>query len=326
MAQQSEADRYGHRAATPERIPGAGWWQILKRVYHSNNNKNLSLLAAGIAFYGMLAIFPALAALVAIYGLLADPAAIQHEIAAIRGIIPPGAQKLIVGYLTSLATTNSSKLSIGLVVSVVVALYYARSATVSLIEALNVTYEEEEKRGTIRFESVELLITAGAVVFIVVALLLIAALPAALAFLPLSGSAKIIGSIVPWPILIAMMAAGLAAIYRFAPSRREARWRWVSWGAVVASALWIAGSVGFSFYVSRFGNYGKTFGALGAVVVLLTWLYLTAYAILLGACLDAEMERQTAKDTTSPPEKPMGRRGAKMADTVAHDEQPQEGV
>ncbi|MGH8012744.1 MAG: YihY/virulence factor BrkB family protein, partial [Candidatus Binataceae bacterium] len=293
---------------------------ILKRVYRSNNDKNLSLLAAGIAFYAMLAIFPALAALVALYGLLANPASIQHEITAIRGVMPAQAQKLIGTYLTSIVSTSPSKLGIGLMVSVVVALYYARSGTVSLIEALNVTYEEEEKRGILHFEMVEIVITVGAAAFVIIALLLIAAWPAALRFLPFSGGARTIGAIVPWPILIALLAAALAATYRFAPSRHQAKWRWVSWGAVAASALWIAGSMGFTFYVAKLGNYGKSFGALGAVVVLLTWLYLTAYAILIGACLDAEMERQTAHDTTRPPEQPMGRRGAKMADTVGHDD------
>ncbi|MGH7917314.1 MAG: YihY/virulence factor BrkB family protein [Candidatus Binataceae bacterium] len=322
MAHELEADHHGHSADSPREIPRAGWWSLAKRVYSSNNAKNLSLLAAGIAFYAMLAIFPALAALVAIYGLLANPATIQHEINAIRGVIPGEAQNLIATYLTSIVSTSPSKLGIGLIVSILVALYYARSGTVSLIEALNVTYEEREKRGVLHFELVAMLIMAGAGIFVIIALLLIAAWPAALRFLPFSGATKTIGAIAPWPILIAMLAAALATTYRFAPSRSEVKWRWVSGGAVAASALWIAGSAGFTFYVAKFGNYGKSFGALGAVVVLLTWLYLTAYAILIGACLDAEMERQTTRDTTRPPERPMGRGGAKMTDTAADDDHP----
>jgi membrane protein len=307
----------GHQAEHPQEIPKRGWWNILKRVYNSINEKNLSILAAGVAFYAMLAIFPALAALVALYGLVANPATVQHEISAIHGLIPGEAQNLIGTYLKSITSSSSSKLGIGLVVSVLVALWSARSGTVTLIEALNITYEEKEKRGVIRYELVALGMTAAAVLFGIVALTLIAAVPAAMKFLPISGFWKTAGYFLPWPVLVLLVFVGLAASYRFLPSREEAKWRWVSWGSVVATLLWIIGSIGFSFYVTEFGNYDKTFGSLGAVVVLLTWLYLSAFIVLIGACLNAEMEHQTARDTTTGAEKPMGQRGARMADTVA---------
>jgi membrane protein len=169
----------------------------------------------------------------------------------------------------------------------------------------------------IRFQAVAIGMTVAAVLFAIVALTLVAAIPIAIQFLPFSRNLKVIGVVAPWPILITLVAIGLAATYRFAPSRREAKWRWVSWGGVLATFLWVVASAGFSFYVAKFGSYDKTFGSLGAIVVLLTWLYLSAYIVLLGACLNAEMEHQTARDTTSGAEKPMGRRGAKMADTVA---------
>ncbi|HJU12637.1 MAG TPA: YihY/virulence factor BrkB family protein [Candidatus Binataceae bacterium] len=320
MDQPPHADGHGHSAATPGDIPKAGWWSILKRVYASLNDKDISILAAGVAFFGMLSIFPALAALIAIYGLLADPATVQHEISAIHGIIPGEAQNLIETYLKSLVSTSTSKLGIGLIVSVLVALWSARSGVVSLIEALNIAYEEEEKRGFIRFQATSFALTIAAILFAIVALTLIAVIPPAMQLLPVAKDVKIVGYIVPWPILIVLVAFGLAAAYRFMPSRQEAKWRWVSWGGFGATLVWILASLGFSFYVAKFGNYDKSFGALGAVVVLLTWLYLSAYVVLAGACFNAEMERQTARDTTTGTEQPMGERGAKMADTVADDE------
>ena len=319
MPQPLHMDGQGQSAETPSEIPKRGWWSILERVYSSLKTKNLSILAAGVAFFAMLSVFPALAALVAIYGLLADPATVQRQINEIHGLIPGEAQNVIATYLKSLVGSNSSKLGLSLIGSIAIAFWSARAGTVSLMQALNVTYEEEEKRGLIRFQAVAMGMTVAAVLFAIVALTLVAAVPAVIQFLPFSRKLKIVGVVAPWPILVALVAVGLAATYRFAPSRREAKWRWVSWGGVLATLLWLVASVGFSLYVAKFGSYDKTFGSLGAIVVLLTWLYLSAYSILLGACLNAEMEHQTARDTTSGAEKPMGQRGAKMADTVADD-------
>ncbi len=316
MYEPSAQDGKGHNATSPREIPRPGWGSILRRVYASMDAKKLSIVAAGIAFFAMLAIFPGLAALIAIYGLIADPATVQHEINAIHGVIPGEAQKLIGTYLESLVHAGSSKLGIGLILSVLFALWSARAGTVSLVEGLNIAYEESEKRGMIRYQAVAITMTVAAIIFAIVALALVAAVPAAVKLVPLSAAAETLGLILPWPILIALSTIGLAATYRFAPSRREAKWRWVTVGGVAATVLWIVASVGFSFYVQKFGNYDKTFGSLGAVVILLTWLYLTAYVVLLGSCLNAEIERQTARDTTEGREKPMGRRGAKMADTV----------
>ena len=310
-------DDRGHGAETPRDIPKTGWWSILKRVYASLSSKNISILAAGVAFYAMLSIFPALAALIAIYGLVADPATVQHQISQIQGLIPAEAQNLIASYLKSLTGSSSSKLGIGLIVSTFVALWGARAGTVSLMEALNVTYEEEEKRGFLRYQAFAIGMTVAAIVFGIIALLLIAAIPAITELLPLGHLVKLLGIVSPWPVLIVLMSVTLAATYRYAPSREDAKWRWVSWGGVLATIVWLAASAGFSFYVAKFGNYDKTFGSLGAVVVLLTWLYISAYVVLLGACLNAEMERQTARDTTTGRSRPMGERGAKMADTVA---------
>ena len=320
MAEPSSTDPRGHRAKTPSDIPKAGWWSILKRVYNSTNEKNLSVLAAGVAFYGLLSLFPALVVLVAIYGIFADPQTVQHEINALRGIIPAEAQNVITTYLKSLVSSSNSKLGFSLVLGLIIALWSARSGTVTLMEALNITYEEEEKRGIVKFQVVAFGMTLAAIAFAIIALVLIAAIPALVEFLPFGKFVKIVGVILPWPILIGIMVFALAATYRFAPSRQDAKWRWVTWGSIVATALWILASVLFSVYVANFGSYDKAFGSLGAVVVLLTWFYISAYAVLIGACLNAEMERQTARDTTTGAEQPMGSRGARMADTVARDD------
>jgi membrane protein len=309
----------GQSAPTPSQIPKAGWWSICKRVYASLNSKNLSILAAGVAFFAMLSIFPALAALVALYGLIADPGTVQQQIHAIHGIIPGEAQQVIETYLKSIVASNSSKLGIGLIVSVLIALWSSRAGTVSLIQALNITYEEPEKRGFVRYQAVAIGITITAIVSAIIALTLVAAVPAVMRFLPFSDYAKTAGYAVTWIVLFVLVSIGLAAAYRFMPSREEPKWRWVSWGGIIATLIWVAASAAFSLYVAKFGSYDKTFGSLGAVVVLLTWLYLSAYVVLLGACFNAEMERQTARDTTTGAEKPMGQRGAKMADTVAND-------
>jgi membrane protein len=185
-----------------------------------------------------------------------------------------------------------------------------------MMTALNVAYEEEEKRGFVRFLLVSIGLTFCAILFGVVTLALVAILPAIIDLLPLGESGKTISSIVRWPVLVIIVMIGLAALYRFAPSRDEPRWSWVSWGAVVATVLWIAASALFSLYVGRFGSYDKTYGSLGAIVVMLMWLYITAYIVLAGAELNAEMEHQTARDTTSGAPRPMGERGAEVADTV----------
>jgi membrane protein len=285
-------ERHGQdrSADIPRDISEQGWWNILKRVYADLDNKNISVLAAGIAFYAMLSIFPALAVLIAVYGILANPTTVQHLTDTMHGIMPGEAQKLIEGYLQALVSPSQSKFGTGLVVSFLVALWSAQYASATLMESLNVIYGEQEKRGTLRFYLISFALTIAAMVFVVVALTFVAAIPAIMQILRLSEKVKIIGALAPWPILLVFVAFGLAAVYRFAPCRREPRWRWVSWGSIGATVLWMTASAAFSFYVAKFNSYDKTFGSLGAVVVLLTWLYLSAYAVLLGACLNAEME------------------------------------
>ena len=307
----------GQKADKPHQIPKRGWREILGRVGERISRDNISIIAAGAAFYAFLAIPSVLVALVTLYGLVSDPNQIGQQVSSLQGVIPGDISNMLTKQLSSLASKPHSTLGIGLVVAVLVALWGARSGMSTVITALNVAYGEQEERGFIRFQAAALLLTAGAVVFMVVAIALIAVLPAVIGFLPLGGLGKTIAAWVRWPILLAFVMAGLALLYRYAPCRAEPRWRWVSWGAVVATVLWIVGSALFSIYVGQFAAYNKTYGATAAIVVLLMWLYLSMFAILLGAELNAEMEHQTARDTTTGKPRPMGDRGARVADTVA---------
>jgi membrane protein len=234
-----------------------------------------------------------------------------------EGMIPEDARRIIAGQLTTIVQGSNSTLGIGFIISLLLAIWSANSGTSALITALNVAYAEPEKRGLLRYYAGTLFLTGAAVIFGIVSLVLVAIIPAVVGMLPFGAFGKVAVDWIRWPVLVLLFALALAIIYRYAPSRNEPRWSWVSAGAVLATALWIVGSVLFSLYVGKFATYNKTYGSLGAVVVLLMWLWLSAYAVLIGAELNAEMEHQTARDTTDRPRKPMGRRGAYVADTVA---------
>ncbi len=315
--EKTQAMPAGREADHPHEIPPRGWRDILLRVKERISRDNISIIAAGVAFYAFLAIPSTLTALVTLYGLLFNPADVERQVSSLHGVLPGDAASLITDQLKALASGPPATLGLSLIISVLVALWGARSAMSTLITALNVGYAEEEKRGFIRFQLAAFGLTAAAIVFAVVALALIAVLPAVIGVLPLGDAGKTVAAALRWPILMLLIIVGLAGIYRYAPSRSEPKWRWVSWGAAAATLLWIVGSALFSLYVGKFAAYNKTYGSLGAVVVLQMWLYLSAFAVLLGAELNAEMEHQTERDTTTPPEQPMGRRGARMADTVA---------
>lgn len=307
----------GRLADEPQQISAIGWWDILKRVFADIGRDNISLMAAGVAFYALLALAPGFSALVALYGLVVDPAGVQSQVATMSGMIPAEAQHLIADQLTAIVRANSSTLGVGFVLSLALAIWSANSATSALMSALNVAYAEREKRSLLRYYGSALLLTVSGVIFGILTLLLVAVIPAVLGLLPFGEFGKQLVSVARWPVLLLMFGVGIAVIYRYAPSRTEPRWSWVSWGAAAATLLWIAGSALFSLYVGSFATYNKTYGSLGAVVVLLMWFWVSAYAVLLGAELNAEMEHQTARDTTDRPSKPLGRRGAYVADTVA---------
>lgn len=300
----------------PEEIPARGWKDILWRLKGQISKDRLSIIAAGVAFYGLMAAFPALIALVGLYGLAFDPQQVEQQVAALSGMLPPQAAELLLGQLRDLTMTSGAALGVGAIAGLALALWSASAGMRTLMEALNVAYNEEEKRGFFRFYGTALLLTLGAIIGVIVAVGMVIALPIVLKFLGLDSLLRGVISFARWPILVGMMLLGLAIVYRYGPSRDQPRWRWVSWGAAAATALWIAGSALFSLYVTRFGSYNETYGSVGAVVILLVWFLLSSYAVLIGAELNAEMERQTRKDTTKGPEKPLGARGAYAADTV----------
>jgi membrane protein len=320
MAQATSPDRLGHargrEAGWPKDIPAPGWKDILLRVKDQIKQDRLSIIAAGVAFYGLLAVFPGLIALVALYGLAFDPQQVQQQVGALRGFLPPEAADVLLAQLSDLTSTDSTALGVGAIGGLLLALWSASAGMRTLMEALNVAYDEEEKRGFIRFYGTALLLTLAAIVGTVIAIALVVALPVALKFLGLSDALSWLVSVAGALVLVVLMLMGLAVAYRYGPSRDQPRWRWVSWGAAIATVLWVVGSVLFSIYVTRFGNYNETYGSVGAVVILLMWFLLSSYAVLIGAEVNAEMERQTRKDTTAGSEKPMGGRGAHAADTV----------
>ncbi|MFL6564058.1 MAG: YihY/virulence factor BrkB family protein [Burkholderiales bacterium] len=308
----------GREARAPREIPAPGWRDIVWRVKDRISADNLSIISAGVAFYALLAIFPGLIALVGLYGLAFDPQQVSQHLSALTAVLPGEAANLIGQQLGEVTTMERTSLGVGSIVAVLFALWSASAGMRTLMTALDVAYGEKETRGTVKFYGTSLLLTLGAVLGGIVAIATIVAVPVALQYLGVDRDVENIVAYGRWPLLAAVMLAGLAIVYRHGPDRRRPQWRWVSWGAVIATLLWIASSALFSLYVTRFGDYNKTYGSMGAVVILMTWFLLTAYIFLIGAEINAEMERQTRKDTTDGSEKPLGRRGAHAADTVGH--------
>ena len=305
----------GRYAARPDDIPGRGWLDILRRVRRALARDHLWLAAAGVAYCFLVAAIPGLVVLVGLLGLLVGPPAVEGGLGAARGLLPAEAAGFLADQVRGLADAGRLHLGAGLGGALLAALWGARAGVATLVGALNLAYREREARGFLRYQLATAVATAAACLFGLLALALIALLPAAVALRPGAplGPAVTLGR---WPALAGLTVAALAAAYRYLPSRRRARWRWTLPGAAAATGLWLAGSAGFSAYVARFSSYGAALGALGAVMLLLSWSYLTAFAVLLGAELNAEMERQTARDTTEGPELDPGRRGARAADEV----------
>jgi membrane protein len=270
----------------------AGWLAIPVATWQRMQRDNLSALSAGAAFQALLTIFPTLTAFVSLYGLGADPNMVERQVATMQGVLPPEAVKLIATWLQALVRGTTAKFGFGLVVSVLFAFWSMWSAAAMLMTAINLCYGEEETRDFVSFNLRALALGACLVLFGIAALALLAALPIALALLPVPDAWNDALGLLRWPLLAGIAVLALAFIYRYAPDRAEPKWQWISWGAAVATTLWILGSIGFTTYVSEVGSYDKTYGSLGAVIILLVWFYLTAYVILAGAELNAEIERQ----------------------------------
>jgi membrane protein len=316
MSRRGDDEAAGREAEHPGQIPPRGWFAVLKRVKAEVKDDNVSLLAAGVAFYAMLAIFPAIIAVVTVYGMVANPNQVQSQVSQFTKSLPSGAGDLLTSQLTNVVQAGRQALSIGLVLSLLALLWSVSSGVQGLIKSLNVIYDERETRGFVKLRGLSLLLTIGAIVVTVIALALITVFPGVIDNLGLGRAGQLAASVARWVVLAVLVLIALGVVYRLGPDRASPRWRWVSLGAVVALVLWLLGSVGFSWYVDNFSKYNQTYGALAAVIILLLWLFLSAFAVLLGAEFDAETERQTARDTTTGPERPLGRRDAEVADTL----------
>ncbi len=307
----------GVNATTPSEIPLRGWKQIGKRLWTSIGDDRVLAEAAAVTYYSLLAIFPALAALISLYGLIADPATIGKHLNDISGVIPAGGLQIIGDQVKALTAAPKQGLGLGAVVGLLTSLWSANAGVKSLFDALNAVYEEKETRSFLHRTWLSLAFTVGALVFVILALSAVVAVPAVLHFVGLGVVGDVLLSYGRWPVLLAAIMLFLALTYRYGPSRAKAKWRWVSWGSAMAGVLWLVGSLAFSWYAASFGNYNKTYGSLGAAVGFMTWIWISTIIVLVGAELNSEMEQQTARDSTVGEEKPLGARGATRANTVA---------
>jgi membrane protein len=312
---ETEKDR-GRAAETPTAIPAKGWKDILWRSYEEMNKDRILAVAAGVTYFGLLALFPAITAFVSLYGLFADAATINDHLAALSGFLPGGATEIIADQVKRINQNSSGTLGFAFFSGLAIALWSANAGMKAMFDALNVAYGEEEKRGFIKLNLVSLSFTLGAILFILVAIGAIVVVPIVLRFVGLGPVAEWILWLARWPALLLALIVGLAVLYRFGPSRDKPEWKWITPGSIVAALVWIVASMLFSWYVSNFANYNETYGSLGAAIGFMTWMWLSTTIVLVGGELNAEIEHQTAKDTTQGPPERMGARGAKMADTL----------
>lgn len=289
---------------------------MLLRVYGRIMEDNIGLIAAGVAFYGLMGLFPGIAALMAIGGLMLEPSVVATEIQQLVAILPTEAAQIIIDQATEVAGSHEGGLGLAVIIGLATALYSSSRGVASLIQGINVAYGERETRGFLSVLAMTLVLTLFLIIGLVVTVAAIIALPIVIGFLPLGALAEDLVLILRWPIVTGMVILALAVLYRWGPCRNPPKWRWATPGAVLACLLWILGTFGFGFYVGNFGSYNETFGTLGGVVILMLWMWLSAFIVLLGAEFDAEMEAQTRKDSTIGPPRPMGQRGATKADEL----------
>ncbi|HEX7035598.1 MAG TPA: YihY/virulence factor BrkB family protein [Pseudomonadales bacterium] len=314
-ADHAATDR-GRRAERPQEIPGRGWWDIAMRVKDELGRDNVSLIAAGLGLYALLAIFPALTAMLSLYGLFASPEQAASQVQSMAQVLPQQAAGILREQLQSLTSQQSGALGLGAVLAIVLALWSASKGMTALMAATNIAYDEREERSFIKQTLVAFAFTIAAVIGFIVVIAIGIGAPVAIEAIGLGSSVEMLLAALRWVLLWLFGVLALAVVYRFAPDRHQPRWRWVTWGSAIAVTLWIVASVLFSLYVRNFASYNETYGALGGVVILLMWFYLSGYVVVLGAEINAEMEHQTAEDTTVGEPREMGRRRAHVADTL----------
>ncbi|AFL50555.1 membrane protein [Sinorhizobium fredii] len=315
-AAEREDPGRGRTAATPGDIPARGLRDIFWRVVSQVSEDRVALVAAGVTFYILLALFPALTSLVSIYGLISDPAAIGEQITFLAGILPAQSLQLVTDQLQAITSQKTSSLSIGFIAGLLIALWSARNGVAALFEAMNIAYDEVEERGFIRLTLLTLGFTAGGLLITAVLIAAIAVLPAALAFLPLDQWLERLARIARWPVLLLLIGAAIALVYRYGPDRDPPKLRWLTWGAAFSTLCWFPASLLFSFYIDNFADYNATYGAMGALIGFMLWIWVSTMIIIIGAELNAELEHQTARDSTTGQPQKMGERDAYVADTL----------
>lgn len=316
-------DDRGHTAQSPAEMPARAWKDIFSRTYKRTWSDNVGLVSAGVAFYGFFALLSLLGLIVLVYGFVADPLTVIKQMASLTAILPGDITDLIGQQLMTAVHSSQSMKGLGIVVAIGVAIYGGTNGAAAVITALNIAYEEKEKRSLVAFYLVAIAMTVGAVIVALAALAATAAISYLHDLLPEASPVAVIAGKIAGYLLLAFAAAAVAAtLYRFGPSRQEAKWRWITPGSVFAAVMWLLLTFAFGFYVTHFTNYHASYGPLAAVVALLTWMYLSSYVFVFGAELNSEIEHQTARDSTTGRPLPMGRRGAWAADHVAADDEP----
>lgn len=305
----------GRGPQAPTDIPPKGWRDVLLQVVHGISEDRITTISGGVTFFVLLALFPGLAGLISLYGLFADSGTIAQHLSSLTGILPEGGMQILRDQLQQLTSQPPQKLGFATVASLAISLWSANGGVKAMFEGLNAVYEEHEKRGFIKLNVISLALTFGILAFVIASLLTITIVPKLLSFLGLPGISDIVGY-ARWPVLLFVAALMIAVIYRFGPSRNHPQWRWISPGSIFAAVAWIATSLLFSWYTSHFGSYNKTYGSLGAAIGFMTWIWISTMVVLIGAKINAELEHQTAADSTVGKRIQRRERGPQMADTV----------
>ncbi|WPZ23191.1 YihY/virulence factor BrkB family protein [Sulfitobacter faviae] len=290
------------------------YWDAFKASLKQAAEDNLALISAGVAFFAMLSLFPALAALIALLGLISDPVVVVAQLEEVRGLLPDDVYDIINTQVTGLVTARADTLGWAGIVSLLVALWSARAGVGAMVIGLNAVYNERNRNAAKHYLHA-LLLTVSLVAVGIVALLAVVIAPIILAFIPLGPFGNAVADLLRWTVATVVLFAGVGVLYRFGPNRRAARLPWLSSGAILAVLSWAVLSIGFSYYVANFGNYNQVYGSIGAVIAMLIWLWISSFLILFGAALNAQVERRTRPDSTVGPAKPRGQRGAEAADT-----------
>ncbi len=314
--QREHEPHRGREAEAPQQIPPRGWKDVLWRTWGEINDDRVTLVAAGVTYFLLLSLFPTLTAFVSLYGLFNDPSTVASQLSLLANIVPAGGLEVINDQLTRLTQQGGLTLGVGLIVSLAIALWSASTGIKNMFEAMNITYEEREKRNFFVLNGLALLFTLGGLLAAMLMIAVVVILPAVLSLLGLAQGFEWLVQGLGYLLVAAVLFGGILVLYRWGPSRQGAKWRWLVPGALFSVAVILIASLLFSWYSANFANYEKTYGSLGALIGFLTWIWISVTVVIVGAELNAEMEHQTARDSTVGADAPMGMRDATMADTL----------